>query len=165
MTKKLLYLFFILFSLLDLYLTNHFLNNTNIEEFNPIANFIFSNFGLIGLMFLKIYSIMIFTTCCLFIGINYKSIEKNLLIFGLSLMIFVVFYSWYAIFTEHLVIRDIEHYIINYCNFGLHNTIYIITILLFCFVCLMMRILSAFFMIKDYKDKKFEDYEGIDYDE
>lgn len=172
MTRKLLYLFFILFSLLDLYLTNYFLNNTNIEESNPIANFIFSNFGLIGLMFLKTYSIIIFTTCCLFIGKYKKPIaEKNLLIFGLSLMIFVVMYSYYAISTEHLITRDLDYYLINYCCFDFDsinyskNLLFLIIILLFCFITLIIRCLSSYFMIKNYKDKKYEDYEGIEYDE
>lgn len=155
MTKKLLYLFFILFSLLDLYLTNHFLNNTNIEEFNPIANFIFSNFGLIGLMFLKIYSIMIFTTCCLFIGINHKSTEKKLLIFGLSLIIFVVLYSWYAIYTEHTSFRTIEYYLnqLYFSNiFG-----YIIFSMLLILIYIIFK--TFCFMKFKFKNTKYEDYE------
>lgn len=106
MTKKLLYLFFILFSLLDLYLTNHFLTNTLIKELNPIALVMFKHSGLIGLLFLKIFSIIVFILCCFKIGTVRPKTEKNLLTVGLSLMSSVVIYSYYAIKTEHFVVTD-----------------------------------------------------------
>jgi hypothetical protein len=106
MTKKLLYLFFILFSLLDLYLTNHFLTNTIIKEFNPIASLMFKHSGLIGLLFLKTFSIIVFILCCFKIGTVKPKTEKNLLTIGLSLMSSVVIYSYYAIKTEKLIVLD-----------------------------------------------------------
>lgn len=173
MTKKLLYLFFVLFSLLDLYLTNHFLNNTNIKELNPIASFMFSNFGLIGLMILKVISIITFVTCCIFIGKNKKPIvEKKVLTFGLSIMVFVVLYSWYAIATEHVIFKTLDyclhqiHYyshqqiFINYMN---NIIIAIVGFILLFIICFAVKIL--FFTCMKNTNKKYEDYEGIDYDE
>lgn len=106
MTKKLLYLFFILFSLVDIYLTNHFLTSTIIKELNPLALFVFKHSGLIGLLALKIVSIIIFILCCLKIGEHKKFIEQKLLVIALSVLSAVNLYSYYAIKTEKVVVYN-----------------------------------------------------------
>jgi len=106
MTNKLLYLFFIFFSLFDLYLTNHFLTNTIIKELNPLALFVFKHSGLIGLLALKNVSIIIFILCCLKIGKHKKLIEQKLLVVALSMLGAVNLYSYYAIKTEKIVVYE-----------------------------------------------------------
>ena len=127
MTKKLLYLFFILFSLVDIYLTNHFLTNTIIKELNPLASFVFKHSGIAGLLALKVTSIVTFILCCLKVGKHKQAIEQKLLVVALSVLSAVNLYSYYAIKTEKVIVYNTIWIKANPFHSKLFNLIFYLT--------------------------------------
>jgi len=106
-------LFFVFFSIADLFLTRHLLlnNEGNVYETNPLASAWLESYGLDGLVMFKCLAMLLVVLVATYISAHRPKVGGRILVFGCLVTGFVVVYSchlagYFDIFVEKIRVEE-----------------------------------------------------------